>query len=125
MSFYINTDQIGDVAVLQCAGRMVRAQGLSLLRDAVISLSRLRVIVLDLLEVEMLDAGGLGLLVSLHNWACENGTQLKLVNPSKLVREMLELTGLASVLHLSSVDDLIEILCNSDRAIENTHRAVA
>jgi anti-anti-sigma factor len=114
MSFYINTDQIGDVAVLQCAGRMVRAQGLSLLRDAVISLSQLRVIVLDLSEVDMLDAGGLGLLVSLHNWACENGIQLKLANPSKLVREMLELTGLASVLRISSVDDLIEIFCNPE-----------
>ena len=77
MSFYINTNQIGDVAVLQCAGRMVRAQGLSLLRDAVISLSQLRVIVLDLSEVEMLDAGGMGLLISLHNCACENGIQLK------------------------------------------------
>lgn len=125
MSFCINTDQIGDVAVLQCAGRMVRAQGLSLLRDAVISLSQLRIVVLDLSEVEMLDAGGLGLLVSLHNWACENRIQLKLVNPSKLVREMLELTGLASVLDISSVHDLIEMFCNSDRAIENMHRAIA
>lgn len=125
MSLYINTDQIGDVAVLRCAGRMVRTQGLSLLRDAVISLSQLRVIVLDLSDVEMLDAGGMGLLVFLHNWACENGIQLKLVNPSKLAREMLELTALASVLHISSVDDIIEIFCNSGRAIENMHRAVA
>ena len=28
MSFYINTEQISDVAVLQCAGRIVRAQAL-------------------------------------------------------------------------------------------------
>ena len=125
MSFYINTDRIGDVAILQCAGRMVRPQGLSLLKDAVISCSQLRVIVLDLSEVEMLDAAGLGLLISLHIWACENGIQLKVANPSKLVREMVELTGLASVLHISSVDDLIEIFCNSDRAIGNMHRAVA
>ena len=103
----------------------MRAQGLSLLRDAVIGLSELRVIVLDLSEVEMLDAGGLGLLVSPHNLACENGIQLKVMNPSKLVREMLEVTGLASVLHISSVDDLIEIFCTSERAIENMHRAVA
>ena len=120
MSFYINTQQTGDVAVLQCAGRMVRAaQALSLLRDAVTSLSQVRVIVLDLSEVGMLDAGGLGVLVSLHNWACANGIHLKLVNPSKLVREMLELTRLTSVLHISSVEDVIQIFCSGDRAIEN------
>ena len=125
MSFYINAEQTGDVVVLQCVGRMVRAQALSLLKDAVTSLSQLRVVVLDLSEVEMLDAGGLGVLVSLHNWACAKGIQMKLVNPSKLVRQMLELTGLTSVLHISSVEDAIQIFCNGDRTIENVARAVA
>jgi anti-sigma B factor antagonist len=125
MSFYINTEQTGDVAVLQCAGRIVRAQALSLLKDAVASLSQLRVVVLDLSEVEMVDAGGLGVLVSLHNWACAKGLQLNLVNPSKLVRQMLELTRLTSVLHISSVEDVIQIFCSSDRVIENVNRALA
>ena len=125
MSFYINTEQTRDVAVLRCAGRMVRAQALALLKDAVTCLSQLRVVVLDLSEVEMLDAGGLGALVSLHNWACANGIQLKLVNPSTLVRQMLELTRLTSVLHISSVEDVIQIFCSGDRAIENVAGAVA
>jgi anti-anti-sigma factor len=114
MSFYINMEQTGDVAVLQCAGRMVRAQALSLLKDAVTSLSQLRVVVLDLSDVEILDAGGLGILVSLHNWACLNGTQLKVANPSKPVRQMLELTNLMSVLHISSVEDVIQIFCSGE-----------
>jgi anti-sigma B factor antagonist len=125
MSFYINTEQTGDVAVLQCAGRMVRLQALSLLKNAVTSLSRLRVVVLDLSEVEMLDAGGLGVLVSLHNWACANGTQLRLVNPSKLVRQMLDLTRLTSVLRISSVEDAIDMFCSGDRAIESVAGAAA
>ena len=125
MSFYINTEQTGDVAVLQCAGRMVRAQALSLLKDAVTSLSRLRLVVLDLSEVEMVDASGLGVLVSLHNWACAKGIQLKLVNPSKPVRQMLELTRLTSVLHISSVEDVIQIFCSGDLAIENVAGAAA
>ena len=125
MSFYINVEQMNGVAVLQCRGRMVRAQALSILKDAVTSLSRLRVVVLDLSEVEILDAGGLGILVSLHNWACVNGTQLKVVNPSNPVRQMLELTKLTSVLHISSVEDVIQIFCSGDRAIENVAGAVA
>ena len=125
MSFYINTQQTGDVAVVRCAGRIVRAEALFLLKNAVTSLSQVRVVVLDLSEVEMLDAGGLGVLVFLHNWTCANGIQLKLVNPSKGVREMLGLTGLKSVLHISSADDVIQIFCNSNRAIESVDRRVA
>jgi len=125
MSFYIRTEQTGDVAVLQCAGRIVRAQALSLLKVAVTSLSQMRVVVLDLSEVEMVDAGGLGVLVSLRNWACAKDIQLKLVNPSRLVRKTLELTRLTSVLHISSVEDVIQIFCRGDRAIENVAGAVA
>lgn len=125
MSLHIYTEQIGDVGMLQCAGRLVRGEALQLLKDAVTSLSRLRVVILYLSEIEMLDGGGLGMLVFLHNWSCANSIQLKIVNPSKLVREMLELTGLASVLHISSVDDVVEIFCDSDRPIENVDRAAA
>src|SRR5215469_340503 len=125
MSLHIGKEQTGDVAVLQCAGKMVRPEALCLLRDAVTTLSQARVIVLDLSEVSMVGARGLGMLVSLHNWACANDIRLKLVNPSKLVREILDLTGLTSVLHLSSLNDVIQMFCNSDRTIENVHRAVA
>ena len=81
--------------------------------------------VLDLSCVEMLDARGLGVLVFLHNWACATGIQMKFVNPSKLVREMLEVTGLTSLLHVSSVDDVVEMFCTSHHALENVDRAVA
>jgi len=81
--------------------------------------------VLDLSKVEIIDAGGLGMLVSLHNWACVNGIQLKLVQPSKPVRQMLELTRLTSVLDISSVEDVVEIFCTADRALENVAGAVA
>lgn len=125
MSFYIRSEQIGDVAVLRCAGRVVGPESLSVLKQTVTSLSQLRMIVLDLSLVETLDARGLGMLVFLHNWARATGIQVKLVNPSKLVREMLEVTALTSVLHVSSVDDVIDMFCNSHRVMENGNRAVA
>ena len=124
MSFYVSTEQLGDVAVLQCAGTVVGPESLTALKEAVTSLSQLRVIVLDVSSVEMLDARGLGMLVFLHNWACATGIQVKLVNPSKLLREMLEVTRLTSVLHVSSVDDVIEMF-TSHHAIENVDSAVA
>ena len=125
MSLRIEVEKSREVAVLQCTGRIVRNEALPVLRKVLPSLSHLRVIVLDLSEVEMLDASGLGVLVSLHNWTSARGIQLKLVNPSALLREMLELTGLTSVFHISSVDDVIQIFCCPDLAIENMERAVA
>jgi anti-anti-sigma factor len=125
MSLRIDVEKSREVAVLQCTGRIVRNEALPVLRKVLPSLSHLRVIVLDLSEVEMLDASGLGVLVSLHNWTSARGIQLKLVNPSALLREMLELTGLTSVFHISSVDDVIQIFCCPDLAIENMERAVA
>jgi anti-anti-sigma factor len=125
MSLSIKREQTGDVAVLQCAGRIVRGEALHFLRDAVTCLNRPRVVVLDLSEVEMLDGGGLGMLVFLHRWTRDNGIQLKLVNPSSFVREMLDRTRLTCVFSISSMDDVVEILCTSINATMDVSRAVA
>jgi anti-anti-sigma factor len=125
MSLHIKSEQVGDVAVLQCAGRIVRGEALQLLKDRVISLGRPRVIVLDLSAMEMLDGGGLGMLVFLHCWTRDNGIHLMVVNPSNFTLEMLEQTGMTSFLHVSSLDDAVEVLCNFDNKNENANRAVA
>jgi len=125
MSLQIKFEQTSDVTVARCSGRLVRGEALHLLKDAVISLSGLRVIVLDLSEVEMLDGGGLGMLVFLHKWARAAGIPLKLVNPSSLVLEMLTRTKLTSVLHVSSIVYVVEIFCSSDGSTENVDHAVA
>ena len=53
------------------------------LRNAVVSEKTTRIVVLDLSQVEFMDAGGLNALVSLHHWTRNHGIQLKLVNPSR------------------------------------------
>jgi anti-anti-sigma factor len=125
MSFHIKSEQTGDVAVLQCAGRVVRGEAIHFLKDSVTSLKEPRVVVLDLTEVEMIDGGGLGMLVFLHRWTRDNGIQLKLVNPSRFVREVLDRTRLSCVFNISSVDDAVEILCTSLPVVAHAERAVA
>jgi anti-anti-sigma factor len=125
MSLHINSEQTGDVAVLHCTGKIVRAKALNLLKAAVTRLTQTRVIVLDLSGVETMDAGGLGMLVLLHSWTSDNGIQLTLVNPSNFVQAMLERTQLTRVLHVSSLDDAVEVLCNSDLTTENVNHALA
>ena len=72
-----------EVAVVHCSGRLVRGVEVCSLRTAVVSQKTTRIVMLDLSQVEFMDAGGLNALVSLHHWTRNHGIQLKLVNPSR------------------------------------------
>ena len=104
----------GEVAVVHCSGRLVRGAEVCTLRNAVVSQKTTRIVVLDLSQVEFMDAGGLNALVSLHHWTRNHGIQLKLVNPSRLVREMLTRTRLNRVFDISSLHDVLTILSGAD-----------
>jgi len=110
----VKTDRVDDVLVVKCAGRIVRGLE-STLKDAVMSGKHARVVVLDLSEIETVDAGGLNLLVSLHRWAENNKTHLKLVNPRPFVHEMLTRTHLDCVFDISCLDDALSVLGDCDR----------
>ena len=100
----------GELAIVRCPGRIVRGEGTNTLGNAVMGLQSKRVIVLDLAEVVSLDGSGVGLLVSLHRWARNNGIRLKLTNPLKLVREVLELTKLDSELDVCTCEEMAALL---------------
>ena len=112
--FSVGVDRSEDVVVLQCRGRMVRGDATHVLRDAVTSQRNTRIIVLDLSDLQALDGGGLGTLVFLYCWTTDNGIQLKLVNPSHMVREMLERTRLSALFEVSTVDEALTILRSPD-----------
>jgi len=109
--FTVDIDRNEDVAVLQCRGRIVRGEATYLLRDVVTSQRNARIVVLDLSAVDAVDGNGLGVLVFVHRWTRDQGVQLKLVNPSPLLREMLVRTRLTCVFDVSSVEEAVEILC--------------
>lgn len=104
----VTSERAGDVVVIKSAGRIVRGEESSL-RNAVFAQQLARVIVLDLTEVETLDAGGLNLLISLHRWSEGNRIHLKLVNPSPFVYEMLTRTHLDCVFDISTFDDALVV----------------
>jgi anti-anti-sigma factor len=105
----VNSERAGDVAVIKIAGRIVRGQE-PILNSAVLAQKCSRVIVLDLSDVEALDAGGLNLLVSLHRWTEQNNIHLKLVNPSPFVYQMLTRTHLDWVFDVSTFHDALTVL---------------
>jgi anti-anti-sigma factor len=106
----LDVEKTGDVAVVRCAGRLVRGAEISTLRNAVVSEKNTRIVVLDLSELEAMDAGGLNALVSLQLWSRNHGVQLKLVNPSRFVRELLTSMRLDHVFEISSLRDALVVL---------------
>jgi anti-anti-sigma factor len=112
----VTSERAGDVVVVKCAGRIVRGQE-SILRNAVLSQKLARVFVLDLSDVDALDAGGITLLVALHRWTEENRVHLKLVNPRPFVYDMLTRTHMDCVFDISSLHHVISVIggCESPR----------
>ena len=110
----IDVEKTGDVAVVRCVGRIVRGEELRTLRNAVFSEKDIRVVVIDLSDVETMDAGGLTALLSLQQWARSRNVQLKLVNPSHFVNEMLTRTGLDHVFEISTFEHALFVLSGSD-----------
>jgi anti-anti-sigma regulatory factor len=87
------------VAVLRCRGRIVYGDGADDLLRAVMSQDK-PCVQIDLSAVNAIDAGGLGALVAVERWARETHRSVQLTNPSVRIREMLENTGLNTVLNV-------------------------
>jgi anti-anti-sigma regulatory factor len=86
----VHVDNLGEMAIIECAGKFVRTAAASKLQEAVTSQTQARVVVLDLTDMHAIGGGGLGVLVLLQRWAEEHDIRLKLFNPSEVVREKLK-----------------------------------
>jgi len=110
MELKFQVECLQDVVVVNCSGRMVRGTALDQFRRRIEQLERVRVLVLDVAEVDHLDAGGLGTLLLVRRWATRNSVRMKLVNPPVFFRTLLEATHLTSLFEISSLKEAICIL---------------
>ena len=95
----VHTRKLGNVAVVSVQGRIVNGETASL-REEVGSQLDSNSVVLDLARVSTIDASGLGLMVSLRNQAETKGVGLKLMNVSKFVCQVFEITRLDTVFEI-------------------------
>jgi anti-anti-sigma factor len=116
MELKFKVECLQDVAVVNCSGRMVRGAALDQLRRRIEQLDRVRMLVLDVSEIDQLDAGGLGTLLLVRRWAMQKSAKMKLVNPPAFFRKLLEATRLTQVFEISSLKDALCILRTNDRA---------
>ena len=106
----ITVQKLGDIHVLRCHGRIVAGDAGSILRNALLSQRHIRMLVIDLAQVERIDAAGLGVLLGLRESARSSAITFKLMNATKRVEEILELTHLQSVFEFCSVREFFCLL---------------
>ena len=99
MSVKLNTRQVGDVSVIDVSGRITLGEGSSTLRDALRGLvtQGQKKILLNLGEVSYIDSSGIGELVSGFTSVTNSGGELKLLNLTKRVKDLLQITKLYTV----------------------------
>ena len=90
--------EIGSVTIVDLSGELVLGQS-GALRVALGQLmdNRRTKIILNLANVKAIDSSGIGELVRTSTMLRRLGGQMKLVNPSERVRELLEITRLSTV----------------------------
>ena len=99
MSVKLNTRQVGDVSVVDVAGRITLGEGSSALRDALRDMvaKNQKKILLNLGDVSYIDSSGIGELVSGFTSVTNSGGQLKLLGLTKRVKDLLQITKLYTV----------------------------
>jgi len=99
VSVKLNTRQVGDVSVMDVAGRITLGEGSAALRDALREMvgKNQKKILLNLGEVSYIDSSGIGELVSGFTTVTNSGGTLKLLNLNKRVKDLLQITKLYTV----------------------------
>ncbi|OGF68206.1 MAG: anti-anti-sigma factor [Candidatus Fischerbacteria bacterium RBG_13_37_8] len=91
--------ELGDITVVQVSGRITLGEGDVKLRDAIYNLLKENKgkIVLNLGDVSYIDSAGIGELISAYTAAKRNGAELKLLNLTKKIQDILQITQLLTI----------------------------
>jgi anti-sigma B factor antagonist len=94
-----NTRQVDAVTIVDLSGRITLGEGSVILRDVVRDLvgKGSKKILLNLGEVNYIDSSGIGELVSAFTSVRNHGGELKLLNLTKKVHDLLQITKLYTV----------------------------
>lgn len=99
MSIQLTIRQVGDVNVIDVAGRITLGEGASTLRESLrdLVIKSNKRILLNLGDVSYIDSSGIGELVSGFTSVANQGGTLKLLGLTKRVKDLLQITKLYTV----------------------------
>ena len=110
----VHVKNLGTVVVLCLQGQIVTGET-EILRDAVQSVSEVSAVILDLARVTTIDAGGLGVMLQLREQADSKGIRFQLMNVTKQIGRVLEITRLDSVFQITSGVEFLPAVSRSGR----------
>jgi len=107
MMIQASTRVVGGIAIVDISGQLRLGEGTSKLRDVVQQLVRdgYRNILLNLAGVVHIDSSGVGELMSNYTTLRNHGGELKLMNLSKNVRNLLHITRLYTIFDVHDDQD--------------------
>jgi anti-sigma B factor antagonist len=99
MSAKLNNRQVGDVTVIDISGRITLGEGSSVIRDEMRALTGKgnKKVLLNLGDVTYIDSSGIGELVTGYTTMTNAGGAMKLLNLTKRVKDLLQITKLYTV----------------------------
>jgi anti-sigma B factor antagonist len=98
----ISTRDVGGITVLDLKGSMVAGLGVEAFAQRfkqLVADKRVHVL-LNLSGVSVIDSRGVGELVASFSSLKRSGGSLKIANPSKFVREVLQITRIATIIEI-------------------------
>jgi len=116
VSMKVTTRQVDGVTILDLSGRITLGEGSVQLRDAIRDLlaKGSKQILLNLADVNYIDSSGIGELVSAYTTVRNQGGELKLLNLTKKVHDLLQITKLYTVFDVK--DDEASAIASFNRA---------
>jgi anti-sigma B factor antagonist len=108
VSFKATAREISSVTVVDLSGRITLGEGSAMLREMVRDLLNKgqKRIVLNLADVSYIDSSGIGELVSGYTTVRNQGGELKLLNLTKKVHDLLQITKLFTVFDVHSDEQI-------------------
>jgi anti-anti-sigma regulatory factor len=106
----LHIENIGEAAIIECAGRIVQSESAFELRRAVMSQQDAQVIVLDLTRLWAIGGGGVGMVWYLQRWARDHDIKLKIFNPPYSVRERLLNFSRTPELEIAKLEEVMALL---------------
>jgi anti-sigma B factor antagonist len=98
MNLKIDKRVVKGVTIMSCHGRVMFGEEATALRDSLKeALTKTPRIVLNLSDVTYIDSGGLGTLVGVYSSARSAGADIKLTGLGQRLRDVLQITKLATV----------------------------
>ncbi len=118
MALQVEERWCGSVYVIKCAGPIVAGEMIVLQSALERGLREFKRLTVNLCGVQKVDSTGMGLLVRFAVQARKRGGDLRLAEPTPFVCNLLQMTKLATVLHIHASEEEAIVACLQEHLTE-------